>query len=171
MYYVVYMITSLNKSTTTHLSDIDKKLLQILLSPNGNITSNSISKELGVPITTIRRRRKRLEKEFLKSYYVLDVEKFGWRRIDFFISVKNGKVNSVANKLLEIEEVTYVGKSIGEHTIDLRVETIIKDNVILLDLLEKIKGMEGVNDVVWSEIVSVVGRKKSIPSSIIGKLK
>ena len=64
-----------------------------------------------------------------------------------------------------------MGKIIGEHTIDLRVETIIKDNVILLDLLEKIKGMDGVNDVVWSEIVSVVGRKKSIPSSIINKLQ
>ena len=100
----------------------------------------------------------------------MDIEKFGWRRVDFFISVKNGKTNSVANKLLEIDEVTYVGKSIGEHTIDLRVETIVKDNVILLDLLEKIKGMDGVNDVVWSEIVSVVGRKISIPSSIIDKI-
>ena len=160
-----------NSTTTTNLSDIDKKLLQILLSPNGDVKSSSISKELGVPITTIRRRRKRLESEFLKSYYVLDIERFGWRRVDFFISTKNGKINSVANKLMEIDEVTYVGKSIGEHTIDLRVETIIKDNVILLDLLEKIKGMDGVNDVVWSEIVSVVGRKKSIPSSIINKLQ
>ena len=155
------MSSSLKKSTTTtNLSDIDKKLLQILLSPNGDVKSSSISKELGVPITTIRRRRKRLESEFLKSYYVLDIEKFGWRRVDFFISVKNGKINSVANKLLDIDEVTYVGKSIGEHTIDLRIETIIKDNIILLDLLEKIKGMDGVNDVVWSEIVSAVGRKK-----------
>ena len=167
------MSSSLNNSTitTTNLSDIDRKILQILLSPNGNKTSSSLANELGVPITTIRRRRKRLERDYLKVYYVLDIEKFGWRRVDFFISVKNGKTNSVANKLLEIDEVTYVGKSIGEHTIDLRVETIVKDNVILLDLLEKIKGMDGVNDVVWSEIVSVVGRKKSIPSSIINKLQ
>ncbi len=162
---------SANADRPAYLSDIDKKLLQILLSPNGNSKSNIISKELGVPVTTIRRRRKRLESEFLKLHYVLDIEKFGWRRIDFFISVKNGKINTVANKLLEIDEVTYVGKSIGEHTIDLRVETIVKDNVILLDLLEKIKGMDGVNDVVWSEIVKVVGRKKSIPSAIIDKLR
>ena len=161
---------SANTNTVGHLSDIDKKLLKILLSPNGNVKSSSISKELGLPITTIRRRRKRLETEFLKSYYVLDIEKFGWRRVDFFISTKNGKINSVANKLMEIDEVTYVGKSIGEHTIDLRVETIVKDNVILLDLLENIKGMDGVNDVVWSEIVNVVGKKRSIPSSIIDQL-
>ena len=111
-----------------------------------------------------------MENEFLKTYHVLDIEKFGWRRVDFFISIKNGKANTVANNLIELDEVTYVGKSIGEHTIDLRIETIVKDNILLLDLLEKIKGMDGVNDVVWSEIVSVVGRKISIPSSIIDKI-
>ena len=87
----------------------------------------------------------------------------------FYFS-KEWKDKFCSHKLLDIDEVTYVGKSIGEHTIDLRVETIVKDNVILLDLLEKIKGMDGVNDVVWSEIVSVVGRKRSIPSSFIDKL-
>lgn len=101
---------------------------------------------------------------------MLDIEKFGWRRIDFFISIRNGMVNAVANKLMDFDHVTYVGKSIGEHTIDLRVETIVKDNAILLDLLEEIKGMDGVKDVVWSEIVSVVGSKISIPVSIIDKI-
>ena len=89
---------------------------------------------------------------------------------NFFISIKNGKATTVANKLIELDEVTYVGKSIGEHTIDLRIEVIVKDNIILLDLLEKIKGMDGVNDVVWSEIVSVVCRKISIPTAIIDKM-
>lgn len=88
----------------------------------------------------------------------------------FFISIRNGMVNAVAKKLMELDDVTYIGKSIGEHTIDLRVETIVKDNSALLDLLEVIKGMEGVRDVVWSEIVSIVGRKISIPTSIIDKI-
>ncbi len=30
--------------------------------------------------------------------------------------------------------------------------------------------MDGVNDVIWSEIVSIVGRKTSIPSSVIDKI-
>jgi DNA-binding Lrp family transcriptional regulator len=153
------------------LSQLDRKLLKILLMPNGDLkSSRSLSAKLGIPITTIRRRRKRLESKFLKLNYVLDIEKFGWRRVDFFISIRNGMVNAVANKLMELNDVTYVGKSIGEHTIDLRVETIVKDNAVLLDLLEQIKAMEGVKDVVWSEIVGVVGRKISIPSSIIDKI-
>ena len=100
----------------------------------------------------------------------MDIEKFGWKRVDFFVSIRNGLVNTVAKKLLDIDDVTYVGKSIGEHTIDLRIETIVKDNASILDLLEKVKAMDGVRDVVWSEIVSVVGRKISIPSSIIDRI-
>ncbi|HET9357158.1 MAG TPA: Lrp/AsnC ligand binding domain-containing protein, partial [Nitrososphaeraceae archaeon] len=89
---------------------------------------------------------------------------------DLLIYTRNGKTDPVANKLLENEEVVYVGKSIGEHTIDLRVEIIVRDNAELLDILEKVKAMDGVNDVVWSEIVQVVGMKRSIPSRIIDML-
>jgi DNA-binding Lrp family transcriptional regulator len=153
------------------ISDLDRKLLKILLSPNGDLkSSKSLSDKLGIPITTVRRRRKRLEGLFLKMHYVLDIEKFGWKRVDFFISIRNGLVNTVANKMIDSDEVTYVGKSIGEHTIDLRVETILKDNASILDFLERIKAIDGVKDVVWSEIVSVVGRKISIPGSIIDRI-
>jgi DNA-binding Lrp family transcriptional regulator len=80
------------------LSQLDRKLLKILLMPNGDLkSSRSLSAKLGIPITTIRRRRKRLESKFLKLNYVLDIEKFGWRRVDFFISIRNGMVNAVAN--------------------------------------------------------------------------
>ena len=153
------------------ISDLDRKLLKILLSPNGDSkSSKGLSLKLSIPVTTVRRRRKRLESKFLKMHYILDIEKFGWKRVDFFISIRDGMVNAVANKMLDFDEVTYIGKSIGEHTIDLRVETILKDNASILDFLEKIKAMDGVKDVVWSEIVSVVGRKISIPSSIIDRI-
>ena len=155
----------------TSISELDRKLLKILLMPNGDSKSSiNLSSKLGIPITTVRRRRKRLEDKFLKINYVLDISKFGWKRIDFFISIRNGMVDAVAKKLLDIDEVTYVGKSIGEHTIDLRIETIVKDNASILDHLETIKAMDGVNDVVWSEIVRVVGKKISIPISIIDKI-
>ena len=89
--------------------------------------------------------------------------------MDLFVATRNGKTNSVAKALLS-NEVVYVGKSIREHTFDLRAEIIIKDNAQLLDVLEKVKAMDGVNDTLWSEVVKVVGRKRSIPSSIIDKL-
>ena len=152
------------------LSEVDRELLKALLNPNGRSSSVLLSKKLGIPKTTIQRRRKRLEKEFLQLSYSLNLEKFGWRRVDLLIATRYGKTSSVAKQLLSNEEVTYVGKSIGEHTIDLRAEIIIKDNSQLLDILEKVKAMDGVNDTIWSEIVEVVGRKRSIPSNIIDQL-
>jgi hypothetical protein len=71
--------------------------------------------------------------------YTLDLEKFGWRCADLLISTKDGKTSSVAKKLLSSDVVTYVGRSIGEHTIDLRAGIIIKNNAELLDILEKVK--------------------------------
>jgi DNA-binding Lrp family transcriptional regulator len=152
------------------LSKIDKMILKTILSPNENKTSCSMSKKLEISLTTLQRRRKRLEKEFLEQDYTLVLEKFGWRRVDFFISTSDGRTDSLANDLLFMNQVAAVGKSIGEHTIDLRVETIVKDNHELLDLLEKLKAMDGIRDAVWSEIVKTVGNKMSVPSNIIDRL-
>ena len=156
---------------TSVLSTLDREILKILLNPHdGKRSSEILSERTGSPISTIQQRRKQLEKEYLELNYTLLIEKFGWRRVDLLISTTSGKTSMIANQLLEREEVVYVGKSIGEHTIDLRAEIIIKDNTELLDVLERVKAMDGVKDTVWSEIVHVVGRKRSIPSYIIDRL-
>jgi DNA-binding Lrp family transcriptional regulator len=153
------------------LSDIDRGILKVLLDTNdGKHSSMLLSRKLRVPLTTILRRRKRMEKDFLELSYSLNLKNFGWRRVDLLISTRNGKTDSVAKQLLSEDEVVYVGKSIGEHTIDLRAEIIVKDNAQLLDVLEKVKAMDGVNDTIWSEVIEVVGRKRSIPSRIIDRL-
>ena len=63
-----------------------------------------------------------------------------------------------------------IGQSIGQHTIDLRVETVLEDNAEILRTMELLKAMPGIKDVVWTEIVEVVGRKTSIPLQIIDQL-
>jgi DNA-binding Lrp family transcriptional regulator len=152
------------------LSNVDREILKVLLTPNENYSSILLSKRIGIPLTTVQRRRKRLQKEFLESSYSLNLKKFGWRRVDLLIASRRGKTDLIAEQLLSFDEVTYVGKSIGEHTIDLRAEIIISDNAELLDVLEKVKAMDGVHDALWSEIVQVVGRKRSIPAKILDQL-
>lgn len=149
------------------LSLIDKKLLKILLQPNGRISSHALAAKLGIPRTTVQRRRNFLEKNFLEFAYSLKLAELGYRRVDLLIYTGGGDTVQIANKLLEREEVVYVGRSIGEHTIDLRAEVIIRDNSQLLDMLEQIKAMSSVKDVIWSEIVKIVGKKRSVPSTII----
>lgn len=99
--------------------------------------------------------------------YNLKLKDLGYRRVDLLIYAGGGSTIAIAENLLDRNEVVYVGTSIGEHTIVLRAEVVIKDNSQLLDLLEEIKGIPSVRDVVWSEIVKIVGRKKSVPASVI----
>ncbi|MDA4115919.1 MAG: hypothetical protein OK442_05130 [Thaumarchaeota archaeon] len=153
-----------------NLSEVDKKILKILLQPDGKNSSVDLEKKLGIPRSTIQRRRRYLEREYLEFRYVLNLSRLGFRRVDLFIYTGGGGTESVARELMKRDEVVYVGSSVGEHTIDLRAEIIIRDNSELLDVLERVKAMSGVRDVVWSEIVQVLGRKLSIPSSIIDRL-
>lgn len=152
------------------LSETDKKILKVLLNPAGRVSSHALAAKLGIPRTTVQRRRNYLEKYFLEFAYSLKLKDLGYRRVDLLIYTGGGSTVEVAEKLLDRDEVVSVGRSIGEHTIDLRAEVIVKDNSQLLDLLEEVKGMPSVRDVVWSEIVKIVGRKTSIPTSIIDKL-
>jgi DNA-binding Lrp family transcriptional regulator len=152
------------------LSEIDRKILKVLLEPNGKISSVDLEKKLGIPRSTIQRRRRHLERDYLEYLYILRLDHLGFRRVDLFIYTGGGSTNAIAKELMKRNEVVYVGSSIGEHTIDLRAEVIIKDNTELLDVLELVKAMPGVRDVIWSEIVAVLGKKMSIPPGIIDRL-
>jgi DNA-binding Lrp family transcriptional regulator len=152
------------------LSDVDRKILKILLSPDGKHSSKALARKLGLPATTIQRRRKRLEQDFLKISYALELSKFGWHKVDFLIATESGRTDVIARSLLKRDEVVYVGKSIGQHTIDLRVETILKDNAEILRMMELLKATPGIKEVVWTEIVEVVGIKTSVPAQIIDRL-
>ena len=86
------------------------------------------------------------------------------------MATEGGKTLLIGKKLLQRDEVIHVGRSIGEQTIDLHVQTILQDNSEILRMMELLKAMPGIKDVVWSEIVEVVGAKTSVPVQIIDKL-
>jgi DNA-binding Lrp family transcriptional regulator len=91
------------------LSTIDKEILKILLNPNnGKRSSEILSRRTGSPVSTIQRRRKQLEKEYLELSYTLLIEKFGWRRVDLLISTTSGKTDTIAEQLLTREEVVSI---------------------------------------------------------------
>ncbi len=150
----------------SQLSDMDRKMLRLLLDSEGSIPTHEISQKLNVPISTVQRRRKRLEEEYLIKHYSLDPMKFGYRRIDLLIYTQGGETMNIGKELLEREEVVYAARTIGEHTIDLRIEVFVKDNGVLLDLLEHVKAMKGVRDVIWTEVIETIGRKNP-PNHII----
>ena len=159
-----------NNILRTKLSLVDKQILKILLEPDGGVSSRALEEKLGIPRSTIQRRRRHLEQTYLRRTYSLNLENLGYRRVDLLVYTGGGATSAIAHELLKRDEVVSVGRSIGEHTIDLRAEVIVKDNSELLGLLELVKGMPSVKDVIWSEIVDMIGQKRSVPSAIIDKL-
>jgi DNA-binding Lrp family transcriptional regulator len=143
------------------LSDADKELLRLLVDSEGRIPSQELSLQLGIPLSTVQRRRKKLEETYLVKTYSLDPLRFGFRRVDLLIAIGGGASISVGKELLKSDKVLSVERTIGEHTIDLKVETLVKENTELLDLLEEVEAMNGVRDVIWTEVISTIGRKNS----------
>ena len=143
----------------SQLSDLDRKMLRLLLDSEGLVRTQEIAQQLGVPISTVQRRRRRLEEDYLVKHYSLDPMKFGYRKIDLLIYTEGGGTIDIGKELLKRDEVTYAARTIGEHTIDLRIEVFVKDNGVLLNLLEDVKAMRGVRDVVWPEVIETIGRK------------
>ena len=141
------------------LSEVDRKILRLLLSPPVGISSKSISEQTGIPMSTIQRRRARLESEYIETSSRVRPEKFGWRRITFLISTGGGASQAIGKELLARREVTSVTRTIGEHTIDLVVECFFRGNSDLLDFQEYVKGIVGVRDAMWTEVVEVMGTK------------
>jgi len=129
-------------------------MLGLLLDSEGRVPTHELSLQLGIPLSTVQRRR-----EYLLKTYSLDPMKLGYRRIDLLIYTQGGETMNIGKELLKREEVSSAFRTIGEHTIDLRAEVFVKNNGILLDLMEEVKAMKGVRDVVWTEVIATIGRK------------
>ena len=152
-----------------YFTEVDKKVLRSLLDSSGRVSSLSLSRKLEIPLTTVQRRRKRLESEFLEVSYSLRLDKLGWRRAELLISTQKGMTASVGRELLAHNSVTRVSRAIGEHTIDLHVESVFKNNTELLNVIEWVKSLEGVREVVWTEPVEMLGKNSTIQYEIIDK--
>ncbi len=141
------------------LSSADKKIIHHLFSSEGHVTSLTLAKELDIPLSTIQRRRKRLESNLIERNYSLRVERLGYRAATLFISTSDGKTAAVGKEILDMDQmVTCVTKTLGENAMDLKADVIFKTNAELLSLIERIKATDGVRDISWSESIEVIGR-------------
>jgi len=78
---------------------------------------------------------------------------------------------AIGKELLKREDVAYVARTIGQFNIDLKAEVFVRSNDDLINLIEEVKAMRGVKELIWSEIIEVVGRKNHIPAEILAALK
>jgi len=74
---------------------------------------------------------------------VLDTKGFGWRITELLVRTGGGTAEVSGKALLERKEVTFVARTIGPFTIDLRVGAFVRNGGEVLSLVEEVKAMHG----------------------------
>jgi DNA-binding Lrp family transcriptional regulator len=123
-----------------------------------NISSLALSKKLDIPLSTLQRRRARIEDNLLKRNYVFNYKAFGGRVGDLIVSVDKGKSREIAQTLLKKYKNNIISCNTrinSEHNVS--AHTIFKDTAELHELVESIKTVEYVTAVQWSELVEDIG--------------
>jgi DNA-binding Lrp family transcriptional regulator len=140
-------------------SDNVKIISELVRQPE--ISSLALAKKLDIPLSTLQRRRARIEKA-LKRNYTFNYKTFGGRVRDLIVSVDRGKSKEVAQNLLRNTKNNVIScftKINSQHNVSAHV--IYKDTEELYELIESIKTMDYVTGVNWSEMVEVIGDNNS----------
>ena len=151
------------------LSEQDAIILGDILRSNGEISSQQLSKNVGISLTAARVKRRELTRKYLKVTYSLNLERYGWRQLQLQISTSRGQTVTVGKEILKLNPVVSVGGTIGEVKINLRAEVFVRDGQELVELIDAVKALRGVNEVGWSEVADVIGTKN--PPSQLGTHK
>ncbi|HEU5120092.1 MAG TPA: Lrp/AsnC family transcriptional regulator [Candidatus Nitrosocosmicus sp.] len=117
-----------------------------------NKTNKDISKDLGIPLSTIQRRaRDLISTGYVVSKIQINYQKFGFKTGLVHVYLKDGNIEEFAKKVHNLNQITSVEIHIGNS--DILGHVIYKEGKELLNLVSAIKKMQGVKRVLWSERV------------------
>jgi DNA-binding Lrp family transcriptional regulator len=149
------------KSSNVALDNINICILEALVN-DADIKSSDISKKIKIPLSTVQRRRARIEKSILKKKYQMDLTLLGYRTGHIFIEVKGGKAKETGEELLKRYDRNVVNASTRINSNNnLCLEVIYNDSEELHYLLEEIKALPVASKVEWSELVVMLGDNMS----------
>lgn len=158
---VINDIKNVSKISAPILSKSDEKILKMLLTSTGDVSSLSLSRELNLPLSTVQRRRKRLESYLLNFSYSLKSDKLGFRTARLFISAEE-QLGFSENELLALPFVTNVTKTMGDTSVNFIAEIVFKTNTELLQAIEKIRSMTSIKNVSWAEILDSKSQNQEV---------
>jgi DNA-binding Lrp family transcriptional regulator len=143
------------------LDNINIKIISELVS-NPNMSSLSLATKLDIPLSTLQRRRARIENAILKKTYTLNFKAFGARIGDLIVDVDKGKSKEIAHNLLKKYKNNIIScdtRINSQHNVSAHV--IYKGTDELHELIESVRTMDYVTGVDWSEMVGVAGDNNS----------
>ncbi|MGN6346162.1 MAG: winged helix-turn-helix transcriptional regulator [Candidatus Nitrosocosmicus sp.] len=139
---------------------IDETNLKIIreLVENPNVKSSEISEKLQIPLSTIQRRKAKIENLILRKNYYFNFSDMGYRTADIFLNINNGKVVETGKQIIKLFENNVLRATSRINSKDnLCIEIIFENSRELHDILERMKSIDHIANVSFSEIVNVLG--------------
>ena len=140
---------------------LDKINVEILknIIRNPDIKSSEISKEIGIPLSTVQRRRSKLETSaILKKSFVIDFHRLGLRVADLLIKVSKGDIESIVNEIVKqhSKSILEITVRLGQPDINLVVRLAYKDNNEIYEIMRTLNTIENIDYIQWSEILKEI---------------
>ena len=134
------------------LDKIDYKIISLLIP---GLENKEISKELGIPLSTIQRRTRNIIRKGLVEVRVQpNFRKIGVKKGLLHIYVLGGNIKEAAVGISKFDGVLNSSVHIGNS--DIVAEFVYEDSQQLIDTIVKIKRLESVERVLWSEEVYTI---------------
>ena len=143
------------------LDQLNLKIIEELLN-NGEIKSSEIASKLKIPLSTIQRRRMKIEKTVFRKKYELNLNQLGFRNALIFVDVQKGRAKETGEKLLKRFDKSILRASTRINSSNnLCLEIVYDNSEDLHFLLEEIKAIPWTSKVDWSERVYSIGDNTS----------
>lgn len=130
---------------------------------NPDIRSSEISEKVHIPLSTIQRRRSKIENSALfTKNFDLDYHRLGMRVADLLIKTLKGDVERIVDQITEkhSKSILEVTVRIGHPDVNLVVRIAYKNNDEIYEIIRTLNTLENVESIQWSEILKEITTDK-----------
>lgn len=148
---------SLSSARNSHVLDkLDYKIINLMTL---GLENTAISAELRTPLSTVQRRTRVLQRSgYISQIFQPNYKKLGLKKGLLHVYLRSGNIKQVAEGLLSNEGIMSSAVHVGNS--DIVGEFVYEDSEQLVDLISKVKELENIERVVWSEEVHLLPGKK-----------
>ena len=134
------------------LDKIDYKIISLLIP---GFENKQISKELGIPLSTVQRRTRNIIRNGLVEVRIQpNFRRIGVKKGLLHVYIKTGEIKESAGEISKLDGVLSSSVHVGNS--DVVAEFVYEDSEQLIDSIIKIKRLENVERVLWSEEVFTI---------------
>lgn len=146
------------KNQVILLDRINMEILKHMIK-NPEIRSSEIAHNINTPLSTIQRRRSKLETSaVLKKSFAIDFHRLGLRVADLLIKVSKGDIETIVAEIISkhSKSILEISIRLGQPDINLVVRIAYKDNDEIYEIMRTLNIIEHLDSMQWSEILKEV---------------